>query len=100
MTDMSFGKEWNDRAGFVAVIAVVNPIILTVYSLIWHRGAAFEFWLIGMALTFAVCLIAGSFMLLVIITDRNKRFREAAKSQMWADALPYDPAKSKTRARS
>jgi Na+/H+ antiporter NhaC len=96
MQDLSFGREWNERAGFVAAIAVINPIILTAYVLFWHRGVgAFEFWLVGLGLTFIVCLIAGSFMLLVILTDRRKRARVMRKQAMWEDVLPYDPRKSK-----
>jgi hypothetical protein len=80
----------------VAAIAVINPMILTAYVLFWHaRGGGFEFWLIGMGLTFIVCLIAGSFMLLVILTDRRKRARDLRKKKMWEDVLPYNAARAK-----
>ncbi len=96
MQNPSFGSEWNDRAGFVAAIAVINPVILTAYVLFWHeRGGGFEFWLIGMGLTFIVCLIAGSFMLLVIVTDRRKRARDIRKKMMWEGVLPYNAAKAR-----
>jgi hypothetical protein len=96
MQEKSFLKEWNERAGFVAVIAVLNPIILTAYVMFQHRGAgALEFWLVGMGLTLMLCLIAGSFMLMVILTDRRKRGRAARKQQMWEDVLPYNVVKER-----
>jgi L-asparagine transporter-like permease len=96
MPEKSFIKEWNERAGFVAVVAVLNPIILTLYVMFQHRGAgALEFWLVGMGLTFVVCLVAGGFMLLVILTDRRKRARTMRKQQMWDEVLPYDAAKAR-----
>ncbi len=96
MQNPSFVQEWNQRAGFVAAIAVINPLILTAYVLFWHpRGGGFEFWLIGMGLTFIVCLISGSFMLLVIIADRRKRARELRKKVMWEGVLPYDARRAK-----
>jgi hypothetical protein len=92
-----FIKEWNERAGFVGVIAVINPIIVTAYVIFWHRGGGgFEFWLVGLGLTFLVCITAGSFMLMVILSDRRKRARKLRNMAMWADAMPYDPAKAKT----
>jgi hypothetical protein len=96
MQDKSFIAEWNERAGFVAGIAIINPLIVTVYVLMFHRGGgALEFWLIGLGLTFIVCMIAGSFMLLVILADRRRRDAALRKQRMWEDALPYDPAKAK-----
>jgi hypothetical protein len=98
MSDKSFLKEWNERAGFVAAIAIINPIVLTIYVMFWHRGAgALEFWLVGLGLTFIVCLISGSFMLLVILSDRRKRAKALRKQQMWEDVLPYDAARAKAR---
>jgi hypothetical protein len=92
----SFFQEWNDRAGFVAAIAVINPMILTAYVLFWHSGGpGFEFWLVGMGLTFMVCVIAGCFMLMVIVTDRRTRARELRKKLMWEGVMPYNPAKAK-----
>jgi hypothetical protein len=96
MQDKSFIKEWNERAGFVAVIAILNPIILTAYVMFWHRGSgSLDFWLVGMGLTFIVCLCAGAFMLMVILTDRRKRGKAMRKQQMWEDVLPYDAAKAR-----
>jgi L-asparagine transporter-like permease len=98
MQDKSFIKEWNERAGFVAAIAVINPLILTAYVMFWHRGAgALEFWLVGLGLTFIVCLIAGSFMLMVILTDRRKREKTMRKQQMWEGVMPYDAAREKAK---
>jgi hypothetical protein len=89
MDEKSFLKEWNERAGFVAAIAVINPIILTLYILFWHRGSnGLEFWLVGMGLTFIVCFGAGAFMLLVILADRRKRAKKRRHAEMWADVLP------------
>ncbi len=94
--EKSFLQEWNERAGFVAAIAVINPVLLTAYVMFWHRGGgAFEFWLVGLGLTFLVCLAAGSFMLLVITADRRRRGREQRKQQMWADVMPYDATKAR-----
>jgi uncharacterized membrane protein len=96
MAAKSFLKEWNERAGFVAAIAVINPVVLTTYVMVWHRGGgALEFWLVGMGLTFIVCFIAASFMLMVILSDRRKREHERRKQQMWKDAMPYDAAKAR-----
>jgi hypothetical protein len=96
MDSPTFGQEWNHRAGFVAAIAVINPIILTGYVLFWHSGGpGFEFWLVGMGLTFMVCVIAGSFMLMVIVSDRRTRARELRKKAMWEGVMPYNPAKAK-----
>jgi uncharacterized membrane protein len=95
MQDKSFIKEWNERAGFVGAIAVINPIVLTAYVLFAHRGAALEFWLVGLGLTFIVCLIAGSFMLMVIVTDRRKRAKALRKQAMWEDVLPHDARRAK-----
>jgi hypothetical protein len=96
MRDKSFLKEWNERAGFILGIALINPLIVTAYVMFWHSGAgAFEFWLVGLGLTIVVCLISGSFMLLVILTDRRKRAQAVRRQQMWQDALPYDAAKAR-----
>jgi hypothetical protein len=96
MQGKSFLREWNERAGFITGIAVINPIVLTAYVMFWHRGSgALEFWLVGMGLTLFVCCGAGAFMLMVILTDRRKRARDARKQQMWEDVLPYDPAKAR-----
>ena len=96
MNNPTFIQEWNQRAGFVAAIAVINPMILTGYVLFWHSGGpGFEFWLVGMGLTFMVCLIAGSFMLLVIVADRRTRARELRKKVMWEGVMPYNAAKAK-----
>jgi L-asparagine transporter-like permease len=101
VSDKPFIAEWNERAGFVAGIAIINPIIVTAYVLIWHRGAGgLEFWLIGLGLTFIVCMIAGSFMLLVILADRRKRHAAIRRQRMWEGALPYDPAKARPAADS
>ncbi len=98
MLEKSFLKEWNERAGFVAAIAVINPVILTAYVLYWHRGGgALEFWLIGLGLTFIVCMAAGSFMLLVILTDRRKRAHALRKQEMWDGVMPYDAARERAR---
>lgn len=98
MDDKSFIKEWNERAGFVAAIALINPIILTIYVMFWHRGGgAFEFWLVGLGLTFMVCVIAGSFMLMVILSDRRKRAKLFRKNQMWEGVLPYDARREKAK---
>jgi hypothetical protein len=95
---ISFIKEWNERAGFVAAIAVINPLILTAYVMFWHRGSgALEFWLVGLGLTFIVCLVAGSFMLMVILTDRRKREKRMRKDRMWEDVLPYDAARERAK---
>jgi hypothetical protein len=62
----------------------------------WHVGrGGLEFWLVGMGLTFIVCLIAGSFMFLVVMAERRRRFKAMRKNQMWEDVLPYDPRKAK-----
>jgi hypothetical protein len=96
MQEKSFLKEWNERAGFVAVIAILNPLILTAYVMFQHRGSgALEFWLVGLGLTFIVCLAAGAFMLFVILTDRRKRGHAARKQQMWEDVLPYDAGRAR-----
>ncbi len=96
MQDKRFLREWNERAGFVAAIAIINPLILTAYVMFWHRGGgAFEFWLVGMGLTLMVCIIAGAFMLAVILADRRRRARDFRRQQMWADAMPYDQARAR-----
>jgi hypothetical protein len=96
MSDKSFLKEWNERAGFVGAIAVINPIILTIYIMFWHRGGgALEFWLVGMGLTFIVCFCAATFMLLVISADRRRRAKLKRRKDMWEDVLPYDAARAK-----
>jgi hypothetical protein len=96
MQNPTFIQEWNQRAGFVAAIGVINPVILTAYVLFWHSGGpGFEFWLIGMGLTFMVCLIAGAFMLMVIVADRRTRAHELRKKTMWEGVMPYNAAKAK-----
>jgi hypothetical protein len=96
MQDLPFIREWNQRAGFVGAIAIINPVILTAYVLFYHAGkSGLEFWLIGMGLTFIVCLVAGAFMLMVILADRRRRAKERRKKQMWEDVLPYNPARAK-----
>jgi hypothetical protein len=96
MQEKSFRKEWGERAGFIAGIALINPLVVTAYVMFWHRGTGgLEFWLVGLGLTLIVCLTAGSFMLMVILTDRRKRARVQRKEQMWKDALPYDAAKAR-----
>jgi hypothetical protein len=96
MQELSFVREWNQRAGFVGAIAIINPVILTAYVFFYYRGASMlEFWLIGMGLTFLVCLVAGAFMLMVILADRRKRAKVWRKKQMWEDVLPYNAAKAR-----
>lgn len=101
MLEKSFIKEWNERAGFVAAIATINPVILTAYVMFYHKGAgALEFWLVGMGLTFIVCLLAGSFMLTVIVSDRRKRERAERKLRMWDEVMPYDASKARSKGES
>ena len=98
MQELSFIREWNQRAGFVAAIAVINPLILTAYVLFYYKGnGPVEFWLVGLGLTLLVCLIAGSFMLMVILADRRRRAHERRKQLMWEGVLPYDAVKEKAR---
>jgi hypothetical protein len=98
MPETSFLKEWNERAGFVGAIAVINPIIVTAYVMFWHRGTGgLEFWLIGLGLTFIVCVAAGSFMLLVILTDRRKRAHRQRKQEMWDGVMPYDAVRERAK---
>jgi ABC-type Fe3+-siderophore transport system permease subunit len=96
MKHPSFFQEFRERAGFVFAIAAINPVILTVYIMFWHRGVgALEFWLVGMGLTFLVCLASGLFMILVISADRRRRFKELRRKDMWEGVMPYDARKAK-----
>jgi hypothetical protein len=95
-TGFSFWREFRMRAGFVGVISITNPLLLTAYVLYGRAGAgAFDFWLIGMGLTLLVCVISSMFMLLVVFAERRRRFAAERKAAMWADVMPYDPAKAK-----
>ncbi len=94
----SFWRELRTRAGFVGVIAITNPLLLTAYVLYGRTGAgAFDFWLIGMGLTLLVCMISSLFMLMVVFAERRRRFAAERKEAMWADVMPYDAAKAKAQ---
>ncbi|MGL4635046.1 MAG: hypothetical protein ACRCWF_03615 [Beijerinckiaceae bacterium] len=93
---MSFWKEFKTRAGFVGVIAITNPLLLTGFVFFGRSGSgAFDFWLVGMGLTLLVCAISAAFMLLVVTAERRRRFKSERKAAMWADVMPYDPNKAK-----
>jgi hypothetical protein len=95
-TGYTLFREFRSRAGFVGVIAVTNPLLLTAYVLYGRPGVgALDFWLIGMALTVLVCAISSVFMLLVVIAERRRRFAAERKAAMWADVMPYDANKAK-----
>jgi hypothetical protein len=98
MQEISFGREWNQRAGFVAAIAVIYPVILTAYVMFYYKGnGLIEFWLVGMGLTLLVCLVVGSYMLIVILIDRRRRAEKRRRLRMWEKVLPYDAAKARAR---
>jgi hypothetical protein len=102
MNFVSFWKEFNERAGFVWVVAVTNPIFVTIYVMFFHAAAGgMQFFVIGMLLTAAVCLIAGTFMALVIFAERRSRMIDLKRKAKWHDLMPYDPratARSKAEA--
>jgi hypothetical protein len=96
MNKVSLWSEYRERAGFVIAIGAINPVILTAYCLFWHTGSgAFDFWLVGICMTLAVCVVAGSFMLMVVMAERRRRFKTERKDKMWSDVMPYDPVKAK-----
>ena len=96
MDKVTLWSEFRERAGFVSAIGCINPIILTVYCLFWYSGnGAFDFWIVGLCMTLAVCVVAGSFMLMVVVAERRRRFKTARKDKMWSDVMPYDPVKAK-----
>jgi hypothetical protein len=89
---VSFWKEFNERAGFVWVVAITNPIFVITYVMFFHAAAGgMQFLAIGLILTAAVCLIAGTFMALVIFADRRSRKVALKRKAKWHDLMPYDP---------
>jgi hypothetical protein len=96
MQNVSFWNEYRERAGFVTAIGAINPVILTAYCLFWYTGSgAFDFWIVGIGMTVAVCTVAGLFMLMVVSAERRRRFKTARKDKMWSDVMPYDPVKAR-----
>lgn len=90
MQELSFIREWNERAGFVAAIAMINPILITAHVLFYYKGPVpFDFWLIGIGLTMLVCLIVGLTMFIVILLDRKRRAEKRRKQLMWENVMPY-----------
>ena len=96
MGKVSLWSEYRERAGFVIAIAAINPVILTAYCLFWYTGrGALDFWMVGIGMTLAVCFVAGTFMLMVVMAERRRRFKIDRKNRMYSDVLPYDPVKAK-----
>jgi uncharacterized membrane protein len=96
MQQKSFLRELRERAGFIGVIALSNPIFITGYVMYVHQAAGgLWFWFVGMLLTGVVCLISSVFMALVVAAERRRRFHDMARAAMWHDAMPYDPAKAR-----
>ena len=96
MQQKSFFHELRERAGFIGVIALTNPLFITVYVMFVHQAAGgLQFWFTGILLTGVVCLIASLFMGLVVAAERRRRFHDRTRAAMWHDAMPYDPVKAK-----
>jgi threonine/homoserine/homoserine lactone efflux protein len=94
----NFRVELREKAGFVGLIAVTNPVILTAYVMFLHpEGPSMQFWIIGMVLTAATCLIALAMMALIVRSDRRQRQRRVNRNDQWEDLLPYDPRKADRR---
>jgi hypothetical protein len=92
MKFVSFWKEFNERAGFVWVVAITNPIFVLSYVMFFHEAAGgMQFLMIGFLLTAAVCIIAGGFMALVILVERHSRSVDIKRKAKWHDVMPYDP---------
>ena len=95
MREISFIREWNQRASFVAAIAIVNTLVITAHVLLYYQGLdPFRFWLIGIGLTGLLCVSTGLFMLTKILLDRRRRSQARERLRMWQGVLPYDPAKA------
>jgi hypothetical protein len=93
-----FRAELQEKAGFVGLIAVANPIILTIYVMFLHpEGPSMQFYLVGLLLTAATCLIALGMMALIVRADRRQRERRVSRGEQWEDLLPYDPRKADRR---
>jgi hypothetical protein len=89
---VSFWKEFNQRAGFVWVVGITNPIFITIYVMFFHPTAGgMQFFIVGLLLTAAVCLISGSFMSMVIMAERRRRATDARRKAQWHDLMPYNP---------
>jgi uncharacterized membrane protein YhaH (DUF805 family) len=96
MQHKSFLRELHERAGFIGIIALSNPVFITGYVMFVHQApGGLQFWFIGMLLTGVVCLIAALFMGLVVAAERRRRFHDMARAAMWHDVMPYDPVKAK-----
>jgi hypothetical protein len=99
MKPMTFWQEFNGRAGFIWVIAVTNPVVVTLYVMFLHNAPEpMMFWLVGMLLTVIVCVISALFMGAVIFSERRRRMADFKRQVMWNDVMPYDPRKSRPAA--
>jgi hypothetical protein len=93
-----FRTELKEKAGFVGLIAVTNPLILMLYALfLLPEGPSLRFLLTGMLLTAITCLIALGMMAMIVKSDRRQRERRVNRGQQWEDLLPYDPRKADRR---
>jgi hypothetical protein len=87
----SFGSEFSARASFITGLAVVNPLLLTVYVMFYREGSGgAEFWAIGTGITFVLCAIAAIIVYFQVLSDRKDRFRREAEAAKWRKIMPTD----------
>jgi ABC-type nickel/cobalt efflux system permease component RcnA len=91
MAKQSFKSEFASRAAFITGLAIVNPLLLTVYVLFYREGSGgAEFWAIGTAITLALCAIAAIIVYFQVLSDRKQRFKREAEAAKWRKIMPAD----------
>jgi hypothetical protein len=88
----SLWKEAEKNAGFIGLIALTNPIIITIYVLLAElETTRIKFWSVAMVLTFLVCGLSLGVLALMIRRERKAFSRKVGKTVMFEEAKPYDP---------
>ncbi len=91
MARQSFRAEFAARTSFITGLAVVNPLLLTVYVLFYREaGGGAEFWAIGTGMTLVLCAGAALIVYFQVLSDRKQRFRREAEAAKWRKIMPVD----------
>jgi hypothetical protein len=89
----SLWKDIERNAGYIGLIALTNPIIITIYVLFAElETSALHFWSVAMALTILICALSLAALALLMRQDRLRFSHKVGKVVMFEEAKPYDPA--------
>jgi hypothetical protein len=91
MAKQSFKSEFASRAAFISGLAIVNPLLLTVYVMFYREGSGgAEFWAIGTGITLVLCAIGAIVVYFQVLADRKKRFKREAEAAKWRKIMPTE----------